>query len=113
MASPLTLKHHVTALGLFQPSLAWGGFSLLNSQAGPKPSTMAWLRLGPAWATALYATMKKVLCSSLVAIVWKHFDKDDVHVQLAHLPVQTYLTPEEIKMGKVKHISFSRNLCTP
>ena len=51
--------------------------------------------------------MKKILCSSLVATVWKCFNKDDVHVQLAHLSIQTYLTSEEIKTGKVKHFSFS------
>ena len=30
-----------------------------------------------------------------------------MHVQLAHLSIQTSLTPEEIQMGKVKHFSFS------
>ena len=47
------------------------------------------------------------MCSSLVTITPEHVDKDDVHVQLEHLSVQSYLTSEQIKLGKVKHFSFS------
>ena len=102
-------------LGLKATALAWPGVALACSIPRPGQSHRLQLGSGLAWPglQLLYVTMKKILCSSLVATVWKHFDKDDVHVQLAHLSVQTYLTPEEIQMGKVKHFSFSHNLCTP
>ena len=91
-------------LGWFQPAQFPGQAKAVNYGLAP-----AWPGLGHGFV----CTNEKILCSSLVAIVQKHFNKDVVHVKLAHLSVQTYLTPEEIQMGKVKHISFSHNLCTP
>ena len=96
-------------LGLKATALAWPGATSACSIPRPGQSCQLWLGSSLAWPgpRLLYVTMKKKLCSSLVATVWKHFNKDDVHVQLAHLSVQTYLTPEEIQTGKVKHFSFS------
>ena len=40
------------------------------------------------------------MCSNLVTIALECVNKDGVHVQLAHLSIQNYLTSEQIQMGK-------------
>ena len=61
------------------------------------------------------------MCSSLVTITPRCFDEDDgyfqltqqrfnkdvVHIQLAHLSVRNYLTSEQIQTLTMKHFSFS------
>ena len=53
--------------------MTWGGFSLLNSQARPKPPTMAWLWLGLAWATAFVCNNQK----KYTTVVWLNFKRYD------------------------------------
>ena len=100
LSHPVVVPRVVLAqLGLKAAALAWPGVASACSIPRLGQSHQLWLGSGLAWAGLwlLYATMKKILCSSLVATMQKCLNKDDMHVQLVHLYVQTHLTPEEIQ----------------